>query len=511
MLQTLFVDYVKKYFASLAKTFTQKINDKKEEPTYLHKSMLRKEFSTDLKWDSTSVNSSIVAADVVAMDSPLPLKKRDSFSKASGDLPKIGMKLFKGEKLISDVNIMVAKGTAEAQIVQKIFEDLPRCQKGVYEQLEFCFLQGLSDGVTLVPEEGNTGIGIRVDYGYKEENKFGVSKKWGTTGYTPLSDIANTVLEKVAEDGNTISVVAIGKNAYENFRKSDEAKMLAANYNNFIITDKTLLPIPTKATFDAAIEAEYGFRFMVIDRNVMFEKNGIRTSKKPFDANKLIFLTSTEVGRLVYGTLAEETNPVAGVQYQKADGFILLSKFSKNDPLREFTSSQAIALPVIDNVDSIYVMDTQEAVEVDAGETEGDTKITIWGLDYLKSEVIEGLATIGVTVAANATDASVINTINTLSDKKEATLKAALVPYPKATPTTLTFTKDANTIGKVITVSTTGTVTAESNQSWCTVTVASNKVTAKVEANAGEARTATITVTQNSKSVTIAVTQAAGS
>ena len=198
MLQTLFVDYVKKYFSALAKKFTETINDKKEETTYLHKSMLRKEFSTDLKWDSASVNSSIVAADVVAMDSPLPLKKRDVYSKASGDLPKIGMKLFKGEKLISDVNIMVAKGTAEAQIVQKIFEDLPRCQKGVYEQLEFCFLQGLSDGVTLVPEEGNTGIGIRVDYGYKDENKFGVSKKWGTTGYTPLSDIANTVLEQVS-------------------------------------------------------------------------------------------------------------------------------------------------------------------------------------------------------------------------------------------------------------------------------------------------------------------------
>ena len=83
-----------------------------------------------------------------------------------------------------------------------------------------------------------------------------------------------------------------------------------------------------------------------------------------------------------------------------------------------------------------HVLDSRSSKLIQ--EFQGDTKITIWGLDYLKSEVITGLTAIGVTVAANATDASIINTINTLSAKKEATLKAALVPYPAATPTTLT-------------------------------------------------------------------------
>ena len=214
MLQTLFVDYVKKYFFCFSKKFTETINGKKEEPIYLHKSMLSKEFSPDLKWDSSSINSSIVAADVVAMDSPLPLKKRDSYSKASGDLPKMGMKLSKGEKLISDVNIMIAKGTSESQIVQKIFEDLPRCQKGVYEQLEFRFLQSLSDGLTVIEDAENPGLGVRADFGYKEENKFGASKKWGSAGYTPLTDIAN-VISKADEDGKVINIVAIGKNCVQ--------------------------------------------------------------------------------------------------------------------------------------------------------------------------------------------------------------------------------------------------------------------------------------------------------
>ena len=53
MVQTLFVDYVKKFFKAIANGISEKINEKREEPTYLHKAMLRKEYSTDLKWGST--------------------------------------------------------------------------------------------------------------------------------------------------------------------------------------------------------------------------------------------------------------------------------------------------------------------------------------------------------------------------------------------------------------------------------------------------------------------------
>lgn len=509
MLVSLFIEFVKKYFKPLSNKYVEKINDIKNAPQYFFKSMLRKSYSIDLKWESGSVNNSIVAADVVAMDSPLPLKKRGALRRASGDLPKLGMKFSKGERLLTDIQIMRAKGVSEAEIATKIFEDTPKCISGIYERLEDAFLTGLSEGVTLVPEENNVGTGIRVDFGFLDANKFGASKKWGNTGYMPLDDI-NRVISAAQENGHKIERIMIGKSAYNNLRNSEDAKVLVANFQRIVFANASVLKTPSRSAFNEAFQDEYDCELVVVDRTIRVEKNGVQRKIKPFDTNKLVFLTSDVVGSLVYGTLAEEGTPVAGVEYAKVDDYILISKYSKNDPLQEFTSSQALVLPVIENVDEIYVLDTQEALEVDSGETEGDTKITIWGLDYLKSEVITGLATVGVTVSSNATDASIINTINTLSAKKEATLKDALVPYPEATPTTLTFTKDADTTGKVITVSTAGTVTATSDESWCTVTVASKKVTAKVEANSGAERTATITVTQNSKSVTIAVTQAKG-
>lgn len=420
---TLFVEFVKKWFGVLATRFTEKVNDTKNPLTYLYKTMLRPELSPDLKWDALSINKSIVAADVVSMDSPLPLKKRDAISTASGTIPKLGMKMDKSEKLLTDIQIMQARGATEAQIVQKIFEDTPRVIGGIYERLEYMFLKALSTGIMLVPDSENVGAGIRVNFGYKESNKFGVQTKWGEEDYAPLSDIER-VITLAAEKGDIITTIALDRASYNLIRKSDEAKTLyAASIGNFT-GNAQLIPTPTQ--FDAIVSDEYKVKFLVIDRSVRYEKNGKQTPVKPFAENTLVFLTTEQVGTLVYGILAEETNPVAGVEYQKVDSYILVSKYSKNDPLREFTSSQALVLPVIENVESIYLMNTQEAQEIDETEVEGDADITIYEQTLTKADVIAALKEIGVKVAPNIGDKKLIEKINELSDEDEAKLKELL-------------------------------------------------------------------------------------
>ena len=86
MNESYFIEYLAKWFAPLVNKVTELINGKKEEEALLHKTMLTEEFSADLKWGSREINGSIVAADVVSMESSLPLKKRDSITAASGDI-----------------------------------------------------------------------------------------------------------------------------------------------------------------------------------------------------------------------------------------------------------------------------------------------------------------------------------------------------------------------------------------------------------------------------------------
>lgn len=369
---SLFIEYIDKYFRLVIGKITEKINGKKTEEQLLHKTMLTEEYSADLTWGSTELNTSVVAADVVAMDSSLPLKKRDKISNASGVIPKIGIKFSKGEKAISDINVMRARGADETTVVGKIFDDAPKAIKGVDVRKEIMFQEALSTGVTLVPDDENVGTGIRADFGYKAENTFHATKaQWGEADAVPQDDVQQ-LFDKAQEDGNSITLVMLSKKYFNLFRNSKQGKLLAANYNKQVITDESLLPVPSRETMLEALADEYGATFRIVDSSFRIEKpDGSYTSVKPWAEANIVGLPGENVGRLVYGTLAEETNPVAGVNYQKSGSHILVAKYSKTDPLKEFTTAQALALPVIDGVDGIYILHAN-STEVTVTQTKGE-------------------------------------------------------------------------------------------------------------------------------------------
>ena len=120
MQKSLFGAFVDKYFGAVIQKVTERYNGKKELPGYLYEQMLDQEYSADLTWSSTELNNSVVAADVVSMDSSLPLKRRGTIRTASGLIPKIGIKKQMKEKAISDVTVMASKGQKAESIAAKI-------------------------------------------------------------------------------------------------------------------------------------------------------------------------------------------------------------------------------------------------------------------------------------------------------------------------------------------------------------------------------------------------------
>lgn len=429
MKESLFIEYIKKIFPKL-QTIIEKVNGKRNKPlTYLHKTMLRREYSADQKWESASVNTTYVAADMVAMDSPLPPKSRDAVAHANGTLPKVGMKKVLRETQINAINIMKAQGASFTNIANKLTNDSVACSVGIDEKNEANFLTGLSEGVVVVEDENNTGTGLRIDYGYLPQNCFGVE-----TAGTISSDDIKRVIAKADEDGNAITTIAIALSTYNKMRQEQWAKELAANYRGQTFDSNTKLPVPSATLFDEAFaDDNNGITFLKIDRTVISEKNGKRTPYKPWNANKLVFLTTQEVGALVWGTLAEATNPVQGVVYSTVDEYKLISKYSKNDPLQEFTSGQALVLPVIENIDQIYSLDISEAQAVDTSAESSDSsdeKITIWGQTYTKANFVTEYNKIANdNLGAKVLDADLIAAVNKLSDYKESKLKAAVEAY----------------------------------------------------------------------------------
>ena len=118
--------------------------------------------------------------------------------------------------------------------------------------------------------------------------------------------------------------------------------------------------------------------------------------------------------------------------YSLIDDYKLISEYSLTNPLREVTGGQALAAPVIEDVDQVYVLDLTLSEEVDETAEKADTSdtyITVWGKKYTKADVIKQLAAItGNRVASNIGDNTLISKINELSEEDEETLKNALTP-----------------------------------------------------------------------------------
>jgi hypothetical protein len=355
MEESLFIKWVQQFFKGITVEVVETLNNAKGPLAYLHLQMLRSVFSVTGKWESVSSANSLVMADVVAMDSPLPLKRRDSLGRASGDIPKMGMHLQLNEQQLTELDTLVAMNVDDAVIVERIFADTPRAIGGIYERNEKMFLQGLSTGVTLVEDDENTGTGIRVDFGYPDANKFGVTKLFTDVTSTPLADIKR-MTDKALLDGNVITRIMTDSATIEKIARTTEAKELYAFQSNFVGSN---IPLPNLDQLNNMTQNRYGYVFVPVDRSVILEKNGNRTAVKPWKAGNLIGLTGTQVGTLMYARLAEQNHPVANVTYATPAPYILLSKFRKNQPsLSEHTTSQARVLPVINNVTEIYLLES---------------------------------------------------------------------------------------------------------------------------------------------------------
>mgnify|MGYP002656769075 CR=1 FL=1 len=439
---SLFLEFIAGLWPKLSLYIKEKVNGNtngEAKRTYLHKTMLTPVYSTDQKWEGTTANITYVAADIVALDSPLPVKSRPSMGTSSGKLPKIGMKRALRESDINTIDqmkatLMLLENSAEPNqaniarqrslIINKVTDDATYCAVGIDEKLEAAFLEGLSNGVALVEDANlNNGTAVRADYGYFPSHRFGLDTKGEIT-----EDDIQKVITKADEDGNTIQYIALALSKYNEMRRSTFGRVLAANYQNVLYTDEKQLKTPSAKLFDEAFADNFGgIQFIKINRTVIYEKNGKKKSVKPWNADHIIFLTANTVGSLVYSTPAENNHRVKNVEYSIVDGFKLISKFSVNEPLAEWTTGQALALPVIEDVDQIYMLDCadENVKTVDDTAEKADTTdvyVTIAGKKYNKADVAKELTALGVKADAKMSDATLIKKVNGLSDEDEAKL-----------------------------------------------------------------------------------------
>lgn len=357
MEKSLYFQYAEKYFPRLVLSVVEKINERNANAQipYLYRTLLTRRFSLDGRWASILANYTRVAADVVALDSELPLKSRDTLEKVTGDIPKLGLKLQLTEKQMKEIDAMIAQGLPEEQIVRAIFADTARVIFAIYERLEDLFLSEFSTGVGISTR--SNGTGVRIDVGYKSENQKGVAVVWNGNPdtATPIDDI-QVIFDKALEDGNTITDVWMDDYALRSMYRAKQVRESFAFISGFV-GDK--IPTLNFEQVASVFQSNWNVTLHRVARKIKTELNGVRQSHSPWAEGRLVFSCDETVGALVWTNVAEATRPVAGVVYQTADEFILAKRFSTTDPLKEITASEAMAIPVVDGVDRLYTLDSK--------------------------------------------------------------------------------------------------------------------------------------------------------
>ena len=358
MEQSLFPDLVKKWFKPVVLRFVQELTGDKNPMPYLHTQLTEQVFSVTGMWDTVSEQNQFVRADYIALDSSIPLKTSGGTSAMGGKIPKIGIERWLNEQQLTDIQTTIDVGGTEAQIVKSLFNHTKAVIAGQYLTNEGTFLRALSEGVAEVSSE-NVGAGIRVDYGYFTENKFGVSIPWtSSTTADPIADI-DKAKDKSSGDGHSPQVIYLDKFALKNLMNSAAFK---DRYAISIGNIGSVKPTPGQDAAVALLKSITGMDIVLVDRSIKYQIDGKTQSYKPWAEGRLVLAPAGQVGSLVYARLAEEKSPVAGVAYEKADTYIQVSKFRTNRPsLAEFTISQSRSLPVIANVEEIYTIDTKTA------------------------------------------------------------------------------------------------------------------------------------------------------
>lgn len=373
MEKSMYYEIIERYLPSLIISVVETLNEKHTNTlSYLFKERLTPTYSNDGRWTSITGAYTRVAADIVALDSELPVKSRDSLETAQGDIPKIGIKLWLGEKEIKKIDGMIRDGRPIAQIISVIFRDLPRCIEGVWERLEDLFLSELSTGVALSTR--SNGTGVRIDIGYLTANKFGANVAWSTVATAqPITDMQK-VFDKAVADQNVITDIWMDDVALNNFYKSKEAREQYAFGMNFV-GDK--IPVLGFEQAKETISKKWaGVTLHRVARQIKTELNGKKQNHTPWQKGMVVFTCNESLGDLVWTDCVEASRPVAGVAYTTVgnstatvmngqntagiDEYILTSQYRKNEPFQEFTTAQAMVVPIINNVDQIYTLDSTQ-------------------------------------------------------------------------------------------------------------------------------------------------------
>lgn len=267
-----------------------------------------------------------------AYDAVTPINGGITVSRATVDLPPLGVKVRFGEYDQLRANGQDSGATVEDALLA-ITGGVARA---IADRMELARGVVLSTGKMTINENGFIS---ELDYGRSAEMSATAPHLWNTAESDPISDIQKWVDAYAEKNGFTPGTLLISSAAMAALQKNAKVRSLLGAGTPAHISRATV----------SAIIADYGIpSVQLYDRRV--KADGAYTRVIPQDTILMLPGSGEVVGASIYGVPVEATLPEYAIPYADQPG-IVVGAYRDNDPVAVWVRGNAIGVPVLANPD----------------------------------------------------------------------------------------------------------------------------------------------------------------
>lgn len=343
------------------KNMSARLNLRHVKPMYFPNFFTPKKVSS-LKWETlVGEKGAPVIADVISFDASAPEKTREVISKMSGDIPKTAIKRGMNESEYQEYKDMErdAQGDADQlELLNLSFKDTDFVYNGVRGRMEWWAMQFMSRGGFNLSAKNNNGIVTTefVGCGMLEKNKKKSSADWSSASTADgLQDIEDTV-SAAANEGVNLRYVVMLTTDFTLLKKQKSTIDKIKGWVN----QTAKITITKKVINEYLAEQENPVQIITISPAVRIEDaNHKRKTICPWLKHRVCFLEDLNVGNIQHGPImAENSESLRKKAIMVRKDFILITKFSTEEPFKEWTKAEANAIPVVNDPDAMYILKT---------------------------------------------------------------------------------------------------------------------------------------------------------
>ena len=302
----------------------------------------------------------VPAASIVDRDGETPLRSREALKKLQGQIPKIAVMRDLNEEQLRDYEVFrrINNGTAEFQsyVLDLIWGDVSYVIEAIDKRLEYIVAEGLSKGeVTLTTDNNPDGIittsamKVKLPVG----NKRKVIKAWTSKADADFFQDVRDAVDDAKKKGITFGKILMDGTLIATVLATAKVKAALVDFGGGIPHGLQLLNQYLQAAGLPIVEE--------VDFITPIEKNGVIGTQNPWASANAVLVPNGNLGSIKNAIAIEELHEADNVGTYAKLGRKLISKWSINEPYREWTKGELNAIPSFDAIERVYILTSDDA------------------------------------------------------------------------------------------------------------------------------------------------------